>query len=217
MGVTVIHRGSVRIPTVAGLLPLLVCAQRPGGEIRRRTDNQGREYFEVFADHVNGNHGYPAPMRSGRRPKRVLIAAESTWSIAAGVVVDAGGGSSSCAGATGAADRCPAPNLPWGALLARWVTLDITRDAALWETELSTKPVSAWFLAGKQKVVDVPIPSTVSPRPHKPVLLALFSELGKLEEFHYTPLVALQFECNDASSAFRDNDGWLHVYQQWQW
>jgi hypothetical protein len=211
------HGGSVRIVMLAVLLPLLIWAQRPGGEIRRRIDNQGREYFEVFADHINGNHAYPAPMRGGHWPKRVAITAESTWTIAAGVIVDAGGASSGCAAATGAGGRCPAPNLPWGALLARWVSLDISREAALLQTELPSNPIAGWFLAAKQKVADVPIPSAISPRPYSPSVLALFSELGKLEEFHYTPLVGLQFVCNDASTAFRDNDGWLHVYQQWDW
>ena len=60
-----------------------ILAQRPGGEIRKRTDAGGHEYFEVFADARRGEHGSPAPMRtvSGHPewPTAVVVRAESTW------------------------------------------------------------------------------------------------------------------------------------------
>jgi len=197
----------------------LAIAQRRGGEIRRRTDDRGAEYFEVFADHTRGNHAYPAPMRadasSRKWPSKVTIRAESTWMIAPGTAVDANGRSAETCGSHGAS--CPGPNLPWGALLGRWVSVDAMDPFDLLSGSPRTKALTGWLKIGKQAMLDVPIPSRVSPSPYNPAGLAALSGLSGRAEFHYTPLVALQFVCNDASSEYYDNDGWLHVYQGWTW
>jgi hypothetical protein len=190
-------------------------AQRPGGEVRKRTDDQKRVYFEVFADHINGNHGEPAPMRTGGPatwPRRVEIRGESFWMIdkSPGGRVDAGGGA-------GTARRLVAPEFPRGALIARWVSLDAETPPRVIPDTLPTKPLSGWLLIGNKATLDLPIPTKVVPRPFRASWQSMIPGIGGAEEFRYTPLVLLQYLCNDDVDGFGDNDGWLHVYQTWIW
>ena len=191
-----------------------VSAQRPGGEIRKRTDAGGNEYFEVFADARRGEHGSPAPMRTvaghSEWPKLVLIRAESTWTTnkTAKDWFDGNGKQASVCPA------CPAPSAPLGALIARWVKLDATKPPDIFGTSLPTEPLSLWFLVGIAASVEVPV-QKAGPTPFTPRFLSLYSGLDSGPEMHYTPLIALQYQCN--SNDFSNSDGWLHVYQEWRW
>jgi hypothetical protein len=189
-------------------------AQRLGGEVRKRQDDRNQPYFEVFADHTHGNHGEPVPMRAGPPaswPTRVEIKAESFWMVDKSQAgrVDASG--------AGTGRRLVAPQFPRGALIARWVSLDVENPPNLSYETLPTKPLSAWLLIGKKATVDLPIPAKVSPRPFRAIWQSMIPGLGAAEEFRYTPLVLLQYLCNDEVDGFADNDGWLHVYQTWTW
>jgi hypothetical protein len=210
-----------RIPAIVALVlsslssPLGLDAQRLGGEIRKRKDDQNRFYFEVFADHINGNHGEPAPMRTGSTaawPLRVEIRGESYWMIdkSAAGRVDADG-------VTGTARTLVAPEFPRGALIVRWVSVDAEAPPHLISDALPTKPLSGWILVGKKTTLDLPIPSKIAPRPFRALWQGMIPGIGQVEEFRYTPLVLLQYLCNDEVESFGDNDGWLHVYQTWIW
>lgn len=197
--------------TGLALLPTLN-GQRPGGEIRKRQADRSRPYFEVFADHIQGNHGEPAPMRSGPPPSwpaRVEIHAESFWMVDKSPAgrVDAGG--------AGTGRRLVAPAFPRGALIARWVSLDVETAPNLASGTLPTKPLSAWLLIGRKATLDLPIPGKIAPRPFRALWQSMIPGIGAAEEFRYTPLVLLQYLCNDEIDGFADNDGWLHVYQTW--
>jgi hypothetical protein len=186
-------------------------AQRPGGEVRKRTDEKGAEYYEVFADARNGEHGGPAPMRltSGgpKWPRSLTIRAESTWNLRKSLAesVDANGGNESC-------PNCPLPSARAGALIARWAKLDVTSILGLL-TRRSTEPVTDWTFIGRSITIALPIPSLVAPKPlaSPPTIPGI--PVGP--ELAYTPLVALQYRINDSDVS--DNDGWLHVYQEWVW
>jgi len=199
----------------SGLLVLivLVMLERPGGEIRRRTDAKNREYYEVFADALNGNHAGPAPMHivngQPQWPKSIQITVEDTWRIARDPERPVGAGGKAGSGCP----SCPSPNQPWGALIARWVKLDMTKlPTAL--NSLPTEPVSEWFVVSGAASFQVPT-AAVAPRPYRPLWLGLYPGLPATPELYYTPLLALQYRCND--SEMSDNDGWLHVYQVWTW
>lgn len=208
----------MRAPAFWGLIGIFILspvapAERPGGEIRSRIDGKGLEYFEVFADATHGNHASPAPMHLvGDRPqlpKSLHIRAESTWKVGkSGRPADASGSSG------GNCPHCPEPSLPPGALIARWVTLDVTMPPNPLATSLPTEPLSAWFLIGTSISVDVPV-QKAAPRPFTPTWLNLYRGLNASPELHYTPLIGLQYQCNAAE--FSNNDGWLHVYQEWIW
>jgi hypothetical protein len=210
---------AIKYTISALLLAAALLAQRRGGEIRERRDNQGREYFEVFADHSDGNHGFPVPMDgNGHWAKAVDIRAESAWTIFAGVsgqVTADGKGPGSCAPAAG--DVCAAAPFPRGGLIARWVILDTTKPPNPFLQTVPTEPLTDWFFVGKQASIPTPIPDRVHPRPFSPPWLALYAGLSPDARFRYTPLVALQYLCNEYRNGYGDNDGWLHVYQQWTW
>jgi hypothetical protein len=198
-----------RLALLAFLTVQTSIPQRPGGEIRRRTDAQGKEYFEVFAEHPRGNHAYPAPARfegqTVHLPRRVTIRAESTWIIAPGPdgTISADGKSpGTCAGR---GLSCPAPDLPWGVLLARWVKLE--------SAFAGSTPVTGWMRVGRQAMLELPLGISL----HAVNANAPFPEFNARAEFHYSPLIGLQFVCNDGEGRYADNDGWLHVYQDWTW
>ncbi len=207
------------VPITALLLSVLALspglhAQRPGGEIRKRQDDRNQPYFEVFADHTHGNHGEPAPMRPGPPPSwpaRVEIHADSFWMVDKSPAgrVDAGG--------SGAGRRLVAPQFPRGALIARWVSLDVENPPNLSFETQPIKPLSAWLLIGKKATLELPIPAKVAPRPYRAMWQSMIPGLDPAEGFRYTPLVLLQYLCNDEIDGFGDNDGWLHVYQTWIW
>jgi len=209
------RRRCLFLPLLAVFLSRPGWAQRQGGEVRRRKDDQGRTYFEVFADHLSGNLAEPAPMRmeqgGARWPRRVSVRAESFWMIATGEngKVDANG-----IPATG--KPLVAPGLPQGALIARWTTLDLTQHPVLL-SGVKTTPISDWLMCGRNREIEVPIPAKVHPSPYIPNWLGALARLDPQQEFQYTPLVALQYQCNDELGGFGNNDGWLHVYQTWIW
>jgi hypothetical protein len=67
---------------------------------------------------------------------------------------------------------------------------------------------------GTSTSVEVPV-QRAAPRPYTPAWLSLYQGLDAGPELRYTPLIGLQYQCNDTD--FSDNDGWLHVYQEWIW
>jgi len=204
---TLHHAGAVLLLLAA----VLSDGQRPGGEIRQRTDERKAIYYEVFADARNGEHGGPVPMRNTGQgptwPRSVSIRGESTWAIrkTPHEFIDANGTKESCS-------DCPVPTAPAGVLLARWVTLDMTNRLALLRP--SPVPVTFWTAVGKAATLAVPIPP-VSPKPYTPSGTPAIAGLTIGPELHYTPLLGLQYRINDGDIS--DNDGWLHVYQDWIW
>jgi len=199
-------------------------AQRPGGEIRKRQDDHRRDYYEIFAEHPLGNHTDPAPMSMGsgvpKWPKSISIRAESSWFVssdhsASGIIYADGTGPGTSKLDAHANDKRVARTLPKWALIARWVSFDTTKPPDFGSGTTPTKPISDWFLVGKGGVFDLPIPSKILPRVYRA------SWLGSLDlqrsDLNYTPLVGLQFVCNDDVDGFVDNGGWLHVYQEWTW
>jgi hypothetical protein len=208
----------------------VVTAQRPGGQILLRTDEAGRTYYEVRSEHPHGNHGGPVPMRleNGQPnwPRSVTVSARSFWRTkpegTAGADVKPSGSPLS---KDSRAHELPAPALARWALIARWVTLDepdlsslpVLLMSAL--TDVPTASLGPWVLVGDQNTIDVPIPAALKPTRRAPgTLLKLFlGPLASRSEFHYVPLLGLQYKCNEYPSEHDDNSGWLHVYEQWNW
>ena len=155
-------------------------------------------YFEVRAANKDGNLGGAMPMIGDQTkasfPKKIHIRADSWWQVRnppgdPKVAVYADG---TGPGATPPpAFRTVAPQFPAWSLIACWFS----------ESEGAK---SKWFYVGKDLTIYIP--------------LNILTELTATGPGSYTPLIYLQYLCNDEVDLSRsDNHGWLHVYQDWIW
>lgn len=158
-----------------------------------RQDEQGRTYYEARAGSQGGCRGGKAPnigYTAGgfALPKQVRVIGASWWRIRGdGPQVYADGSGET--GSTGGPVIFPgAP--PWS-LIACWVA-----------TRYDGKEVrlAGPFYVGKEAVLNVPL---ITP-----------SSIGS-GSWGYDPGVYLRYWCNDEFTGFWDNDGYIHVYEQW--
>lgn len=202
------------IYSLTGVIAIVssINGQVQGGDQVKRTDCDGKDYYEVHARNTSGNRGGSVPLVGNQWAKRVTVETMDACMARDNIVKDPTNtlkysfwfiasfnnpvyGDGTGPGTTGEGrtpdNQCACPQLPKWALVARWMSFDNNSGE---ET-----PVSDWFSVGKGGTFYVPIPSRIVPSP--------------VVGGSYNPDVYLQYLCNDDDHS--DNGGWQHIYESW--